>query len=661
MMLVFPQQLGEFEAEVGAKTKNLAFLLGHGFCVPKFVAVPASVVKKLISADGKINEGEVLQLVDEVGKNFKCKSYAVRSSALIEDAREHSFAGQFETKIALPLDQVGQATQHILRQAHKQLYGCMEQFSLIIQEYIEADFSGVCFTRHPIQGREMILEFHRGRGEEVVGGKVTPQRLSFYWNQPDVKIPLPGGGNLDAFKKIEAIFGRDRLSRHASELGSAQDIEWCIKNGQWYFLQSRSITTKTDEEYARDIFLDGVLPKNKKFFFEKTEISEIAPRPTPSTLALLKAIYGEGGPVQNVYARYGVTYKPADFLRIVGDELYVDRESEIKTLLPAYTYLSKNDFAPHFILWRGFWRTIKNLWVLQKISMARLQKLQEELQQKLATKTPDTESFEKVHVDFLKDYETIFEINLLAQKAVKRLELALKKEPISAGIILSEPFDAQMDFSDEGFVGNALEIADETPFGRAKAPPPASGKVQEWLAKLPDWKSKYFLPIMAAAQQLNALREFGRCLTVKNVSRLRRALRHKSKKLESYDPHAAAKFPQSLTWKPFIFENQKLIGVSGGRARGKIIKLEQLHASSAGDYILYTEMLTPDLTQYFGKIRGILSQGGGLLSHLAIMAREQHIPVIVGVSLIQQKIALGETVEMNGDTGSVHVIAPACR
>ncbi|MEK7524701.1 MAG: PEP/pyruvate-binding domain-containing protein [Patescibacteria group bacterium] len=641
MMLVFPQQLGEFEAEVGAKTKNLGVLLKHGFCVPKFVAVPTSVVKKFISSEGKINEGEILHLIDELGKNFKCQSYAVRSSALIEDSREYSFAGQFETKIAQPLDKVEQATQDILRQAHKQLHGRMEKFSLIIQEYIEADFSGICFTRHPVQGREMIFEFHRGRGEEVVSGRVTPERLSFYWNQSDVQIPLLGGANFDDFKKIEAIFG------------SAQDIEWCIQNGQWYFLQSRSITTKTDEEYARDIFLDSALPKNKKFFFEKTEISEIAPRPTSPTLALLKAIYGEGGPVKNVYARYGVTYQSADFLRIVGDELYMDREQEIKTLLPAFSYLSKNDFAPHFIFGRGFWRTIKNLWALQKISMARLQKLQEELRQKLSTKTPGTESFEKAHEDFLKDYETIFEINLLAQKAVKRLEQGVKKETISASAILSEPFDAQIDFSDEGFVGNALEIADETPFGRAKAPPPASRKVREWLARLPAWRSKYFLPIVAAAQQLNAMREFGRCLTVKNVSRLRRALHHKSKKLESYDPHAAAKFPPSLTWKPFIFENQKLVGVSGGKAQGKLIRLEQLNASSAGDFILYTDMLTPDLTQYFGKICGILSQSGGLLSHLAIMAREQHIPVIVGVSLIQQKIALGEMVEMNGDTGNL--------
>lgn len=57
--------------------------------------------------------------------------------------------------------------------------------------------------------------------------------------------------------------------------------EWikafCLK---FYILQSRPITTVTKEKYEEYIYLDETLPLGQDFLFEKTEISEIAPRPT---------------------------------------------------------------------------------------------------------------------------------------------------------------------------------------------------------------------------------------------------------------------------------------------------------------------------------------------------------------------------------------------
>jgi len=80
------------------------------------------------------------------------------------------------------------------------------------------------------------------------------------------------------------------------------------------------------------------------------------------------------------------------------------------------------------------------------------------------------------------------------------------------------------------------------------------------------------------------------------------------------------------------------------------VDLESLHTVE-GKKILITKILSPDLVQFFPKIEGILSEEGGLLSHLAIMAREEGIPVISGFSL--GKIKRGDTVEMDGGTGTV--------
>jgi pyruvate,water dikinase len=45
-----------------------------------------------------------------------------------------------------------------------------------------------------------------------------------------------------------------------------------------------------------------------------------------------------------------------------------------------------------------------------------------------------------------------------------------------------------------------------------------------------------------------------------------------------------------------------------------------------------------------------------MLSHGAIIAREFGIPCVVGVKHAMDRIAGGTTVEVNGDSGVVHVV-----
>ena len=94
------------------------------------------------------------------------------------------------------------------------------------------------------------------------------------------------------------------------------------------------------------------------------------------------------------------------------------------------------------------------------------------------------------------------------------------------------------------------------------------------------------------------------------------------------------------------------VGVSPGVGEGVLVDLKGIKTVE-GPKILFVDALQPELTHYFPDIQGILSKNGGMLSHLAIVAREQGLPVIVGVDLAQQKINLGDQVEMNGKTGRI--------
>ncbi|MBI2638898.1 hypothetical protein HYW83_04895 [Candidatus Peregrinibacteria bacterium] len=627
--------------QIGPKAQNLKRLIDAGLNVPQFSAVPVSTVQQFINEGGEIIEKQIQKFIHEIQEKFPRGPWIIRSSALIEDSEKESFAGQFMTQSARNEVELFEAICAVLCHAFEYLHGDLGQFSFIVQEYIDADFSGITFTRSPLGGREMVIEYHHGIGEDVVGGRIKPQKKEFYWHQQDIDMDLPNFHEaFENFKKIEQLFQ------------SPQDIEWCIKGGVWYFLQSRSITTITADQYRQFLFLDDALPKNAKFFFEKTEISEIAPRPTPATWNLLERIYAKDGPIQRVYSRYGVQYNSQNFLKKIGGELFVDRECEIKTLLPSYSYLSKNDFQPRFASLRGFFQTVRNIIALNRIPTAGYKNLLSGIREKLNEQFTKEEKFEEAAKEFLRNYELVFEINFLAQKAVKRLLQAIKKEPISTAYVLSFSVDElDMEFDDSDFVGNSLEIADESPFVKFKSSKSNRKEFQDWFDSLPAWKKKYFAPFIESAQHFNKLREFGRYITVKNVSRLRRAL-HREGKSEVLQPQDKnfQNLPSRLTSSP-LFAADKPIGVSRGKAHGKLIDESQI--SQHPDGILYTKILSPDLTKYFGDIKGIVSESGGLLSHLAIMAREKGIPVVVNFDLFHAKIKLGDFIEIDGETGSV--------
>lgn len=60
-----------------------------------------------------------------------------------------------------------------------------------------------------------------------------------------------------------------------------------------------------------------------------------------------------------------------------------------------------------------------------------------------------------------------------------------------------------------------------------------------------------------------------------------------------------------------------------------------------------------------GVSKGIISENGGLLSHLAIIAREREIPVIVNFSLSKSEIKIGDEITMDGSTGEVNLASKA--
>jgi hypothetical protein len=218
---------------------------------------------------------------------------AVRSSATAEDLPGASFAGQQDTYLnirgvpsVLEHSRLCWASlwshpavtyRHEQGFEHEKVYLC-----IAVQAMIEADVAGILFTANPVNGNrdEALLNASWGLGEAVVSGMVTPDTitvrrsegkiLDYAIGSKEMAIHYADGGGILELDTTEDERTSQALSdQHVLELaeiggnieqhyGSPQDIEWALRKGEWYVLQSRPITTLREQadEYNRSMFIE---------------------------------------------------------------------------------------------------------------------------------------------------------------------------------------------------------------------------------------------------------------------------------------------------------------------------------------------------------------------------------------------------------------------
>jgi pyruvate,water dikinase len=103
------------------------------------------------------------------------------------------------------------------------------------------------------------------------------------------------------------------------------------------------------------------------------------------------------------------------------------------------------------------------------------------------------------------------------------------------------------------------------------------------------------------------------------------------------------------------------IAASKGTARGTARVLhdaDELHRVAPGE-ILVCESTSPNWTPAFAKIAACVCDGGGTLSHAAIVGREYGIPVVTASGIATTAISDGDEIEVDGTTGNVTVLTRA--
>jgi pyruvate,water dikinase len=99
------------------------------------------------------------------------------------------------------------------------------------------------------------------------------------------------------------------------------------------------------------------------------------------------------------------------------------------------------------------------------------------------------------------------------------------------------------------------------------------------------------------------------------------------------------------------------VGASPGRVTGvaRVLHGPEEFAQMQRGEILVARITTPAWTPLFALAAGVVTDVGGPLSHGSIVAREYHIPAVLGTGVATARIQSGRQVTVDGDAGAIRV------
>jgi pyruvate, water dikinase len=104
------------------------------------------------------------------------------------------------------------------------------------------------------------------------------------------------------------------------------------------------------------------------------------------------------------------------------------------------------------------------------------------------------------------------------------------------------------------------------------------------------------------------------------------------------------------------------IAASPGQVIANVLVLKHMPTNPLpANTIVVAATIQPSWLPMLQQVAGLVTEGGGLTSHSAILARELGIPAVVGMSHITEQLESGETVLLDGDRGEVHYRLPSLK
>ena len=220
------------------------------------------------------------ELKDALRTNFHDKAVVVRSSSPEEDTAASSFAGLHESYVNIRgteaiLEHISKVWASLWSDAallYRQEIGLdviKSAMAVVIQEIVVGDKSGVAFSKSPNDASQGVIESVYGLNQGLVDGTVEPDRWVLDRQKKTIISHTPAerkhwivagksGVQLDSLPEelihsppLDTQEARDvfELALKAENyFKSPQDVEWTYRKSDLVVLQSRPITTLSDQK-----------------------------------------------------------------------------------------------------------------------------------------------------------------------------------------------------------------------------------------------------------------------------------------------------------------------------------------------------------------------------------------------------------------------------
>jgi phosphoenolpyruvate synthase/pyruvate phosphate dikinase len=619
-------------SQFGGKAANLASMVSAGLPVPAGIAVSLAAFDETGKL-GQESKQKIEELLDQT------KLYAVRSSALAEDAKGASWAGQFETflntatkDVITKVEECHNSTKKRAKAyASEQANEVNFNIAVVVQEMVKPDYAGVMFTKDPVSGADtLVTEYVEGLGEELVSGRADPVRITWKFGEvPDAPFNIEELTKLA--QKVEEVFG------------SPQDIEWAWASNKMWLVQTRPITatqTTTKGYYLgepEDLFYWGPSRAQPLYmsdfmaaaetFFKVMAADTNTPNP-PKSLVLFydsKMVW-----LSDAKAFAEFTAKTFDAYQKAGriDEDIANWRKACqnsKDLLGAWSHTLFAEFS---------------LYGAETVLARQLQRFEESVRQKIwgTFTVPDNSTF-LARIDE----------ELLASKDPKAV--AAKYPWIQDG------YDGISDKAEDYFIKRLKTLNHEHETGVEQKPDRV--RLAEEFG-LSDEEVTALTLTRKLAQFMDDRKAWmmqTRKLIIEPFTDIQYGW--------SFDDGIASKVSETDTkdlWQRYVDfrastnATQGIVASNGGKhfVNGEVVIVSSPTANVARDKILVVPSTSPSYVPLMRKAKALVTDHGGMMSHAAIVAREFGLPCIVGTKQATKVLKDGDHVVLDLVKGEVN-------
>ncbi|HEX6310692.1 MAG TPA: PEP/pyruvate-binding domain-containing protein [Acidimicrobiia bacterium] len=656
-------------ALTGAKAAALARGAAAGLDVLPGVVL-TTAFSAAVDAGAKVAEHPAVREAFERAGGEQ-RSLVARSSSVVEDTATSSMAGQFESIIGISgFDAFVDAVTAVL-DSRRRAQATDQPIAVLVQPLLEPRFGGVMFGVEPVSGRtdHRVVTAVRGGPEPLVSGEVDGSRYVLDASTAKVlEFDANDGPPLDpdALRRLVAL-----SERVAAVYGGPQDVEWAIAtDNRLWLLQSRAVTTEIRGVPRGPIYGPG--PVAETFPSPLTELEADLWVP-PLREAVREAVLLAGAATE-------ADVEASDVVICVDGHVAIDLRlaGEIK---PKHTILHRLNPIPAFRRLRGAWRVGRLRSALPRLSEHLLDRTDADLESVPAL--PDLTSRQllallhrsRVILRALHAHEIL--VGMLTDTGGNRMT--------GASVALRVLAEARQDglTDDEILARSPTVLALTAPrvAPRPTLPEEATslhvttacqscsdnGILREalrlrvrWVQELSGRAACELGARLAAAHDLTGP-ELIRHMTLEQVEAVatKRAVIVPAL-VATHEHHFGTPLPAwfQLTdlGKPVRAQCASEVGggtgAGGGVASGAVTYDADDPPSGS---VLVTTTLSPGLGPLLPRLRGIVSETGSVLSHLAILAREAGVATVVGYAGATDDLPEGAVVLVDGDAGRVTI------